>query len=66
MLFVCACELKGYTDWIWNLDFSLPIGTDGEGNRTMLVSLSQDKGIRIWKMALKVQPMLRIYIGKRI
>ncbi|KAF7808839.1 elongator complex protein 2 [Senna tora] len=51
--FVHACELKGHTDWIRSLDFSLPIGTDGESNSIFLVSSSQDKGIRIWKMALR-------------
>lgn len=50
--FVRACELKGHTDWIRSLDFSLPIHTNGE-KFSLLVSSSQDKGIRIWKMALQ-------------
>ncbi|KAE9611755.1 putative transcription factor WD40-like family [Lupinus albus] len=49
---VHACELKGHTDWIRSLDFSLPISINGEANNIFLVSSSQDKGIRIWKMAL--------------
>lgn len=49
--FVHACELKGHTDWIRSLDFSLPIYSNGETSG-LLVSSSQDKGIRIWKMAL--------------
>ncbi|KAK3421613.1 hypothetical protein EUGRSUZ_G02236 [Eucalyptus grandis] len=48
--FVRTCELKGHTDWIRSLDFSLPIVTDGEPDSILLVSSSQDKGIRIWKM----------------
>ncbi|KAL4611831.1 hypothetical protein ACB092_08G154200 [Castanea dentata] len=51
--FLRACELKGHTDWIRSLDFSLPICTNGEPNSILLVSSSQDKGIRIWKMALR-------------
>ncbi|KAG4394889.1 hypothetical protein GLYMA_20G121000v4 [Glycine max] len=51
--FVHACELKGHTDWIRSLDFSLPISINGEVNNIFLVSSSQDKGIRIWKMALR-------------
>ncbi|KAF5751893.1 putative nucleotide binding protein [Tripterygium wilfordii] len=49
--FVHACELKGHTDWIRSLDFSHPVCTDGEADIILLVSSSQDKGIRIWKMA---------------
>lgn len=49
--FVRACELKGHTDWIRSLDFSLPVSIN-EPNNLLLVSSSQDKGIRIWKMAL--------------
>lgn len=49
--FVHACELKGHMDWIRSLDFSLPVHTNGETS-SLLVSSSQDKGIRIWKMAL--------------
>ncbi|KAF2310940.1 hypothetical protein GH714_018673 [Hevea brasiliensis] len=52
--FIHACELKAHTDWIRSLDFSLPIFMDGEANSILLVSSSQDKGIRIWKMALRV------------
>lgn len=48
--FVRACELKGHTDWIRSLDFSLPICTNGETKNLLLVSSSQDRGIRIWKM----------------
>lgn len=51
--FVRACELKGHTDWIRSLDFSLPICTNGEAHNILLASSSQDKGIRIWKMALR-------------
>ncbi|KAK6146841.1 hypothetical protein DH2020_020710 [Rehmannia glutinosa] len=50
--FVHACELKGHTDWIRSLDFSLPLYENGETSSLLLVSSSQDKGIRIWKMAL--------------
>ncbi|KAL8112196.1 elongator complex protein 2 isoform X1 [Apium graveolens] len=50
--FLHACELKGHTDWIRSLDFSLPVCTNGEANTLLLVSSSQDKGIRIWKMVL--------------
>ncbi|PIN23701.1 RNA polymerase II elongator complex, subunit ELP2, WD repeat superfamily [Handroanthus impetiginosus] len=51
--FVHACEVKGHTDWIRSLDFSLPIYANGETSSLLLVSSSQDKGIRIWKMALR-------------
>ncbi|KAA8529106.1 hypothetical protein F0562_034095 [Nyssa sinensis] len=51
--FVHACELKGHADWIRSLDFSLPICTNGETNSLLLVSSSQDRGIRMWKMALR-------------
>ncbi|KAL6188026.1 hypothetical protein ACLB2K_039420 [Fragaria x ananassa] len=51
--FVRACELKGHADWIRSLDFSLPIFNNGEAHNILLVSSSQDKGIRIWKMALR-------------
>lgn len=50
--FVLACQLKGHTDWIRSLDFSLPICGDGETS-ILLVSSSQDKGIRIWKISLR-------------
>jgi len=50
--FVHACDLKAHTDWIRSLDFSLPICND-EVNSILLVSSSQDKGIRIWKMTLR-------------
>ncbi|KAG9132132.1 hypothetical protein Leryth_025335 [Lithospermum erythrorhizon] len=49
--FVHACDLKGHTDWIRSLDFSLPINTIEETS-LLLVSSSQDKGIRIWKVAV--------------
>ncbi|KAM7463504.1 hypothetical protein LguiA_031625 [Lonicera macranthoides] len=51
--FVHACELKGHTDWIRSLDFSLPICTNGKTDSLLLVSSSQDKGIRIWRIALR-------------
>ncbi|KAG2709427.1 hypothetical protein I3760_05G238900 [Carya illinoinensis] len=51
--FLHACELKGHTDWIRSLDFSLPICTKDEAKSILLVSSSQDKGIRIWKLALR-------------
>lgn len=50
--FVRACELKGHSDWIRSLDFSLPIGSNGTRSTILLVSSSQDKTIRIWKMVL--------------
>ncbi|KAL4319422.1 hypothetical protein GQ457_18G021310 [Hibiscus cannabinus] len=50
--FVRACEVKGHTDWIRSLDFSLPIFS-GELDSILLVSSSQDKGIRIWKLTLR-------------
>ncbi|CAA0839824.1 Elongator complex protein 2 [Striga hermonthica] len=50
--FVHACELKGHTDWIRSLDFSFPLHENGEIPTLLLVSSSQDKGIRIWKIAL--------------
>lgn len=50
--FVLACQLKGHTDWIRSLDFSLPILGIGE-TFILLVTSSQDKGIRIWKVALR-------------
>ncbi|XP_059649673.1 elongator complex protein 2 [Cornus florida] len=54
--FVRACELKGHTDWLRSLDLSLPIWTNGEANSLLLVSSSQDRSIRIWKMALRNSP----------
>ncbi|PKA47190.1 Elongator complex protein 2 [Apostasia shenzhenica] len=48
--FVHACELKAHTDWIRSLDFSLPISFDGGNKYMFLVSSSQDKCIRIWKI----------------
>ncbi|KAL5553066.1 hypothetical protein UlMin_040467 [Ulmus minor] len=51
--FVRACELKGHTDWIRSLDFSLPICIKGEAKTILLVSSSQDKFIRIWKVELR-------------
>ncbi|KAF4350995.1 hypothetical protein F8388_021702 [Cannabis sativa] len=50
--FVHACELKGHTDWIRCLDFSLPLYSNGKTETILLVSSSQDKGIRIWKIVL--------------
>ncbi|CAH9108913.1 unnamed protein product [Cuscuta europaea] len=50
--FLPACELKSHTDWIRSLDFSLPIHTNGETS-ILLVSSSQDKGIRLWKLVLR-------------
>lgn len=50
--FVLACQLKEHTDWVRSLDFSLPIVGDGE-TCILLVSSSQDKGIRIWKITLQ-------------
>lgn len=51
--FLYACELKGHTDWIRSLDFSLPICNKDEAKSILLVSSSQDKGIRIWKLTLR-------------
>ncbi|XP_077216433.1 elongator protein 2 isoform X2 [Tasmannia lanceolata] len=51
-----ACELKGHTDWIRSLDFSLPICIDDGKDTLLLVSSSQDRCIRIWKMALHISP----------
>lgn len=51
--FVLACELKGHSDWIRSIDFSLPVCTNGLNNTLLLVSSSQDKGIRIWKLVLR-------------
>ncbi|XP_073049967.1 elongator complex protein 2 [Primulina eburnea] len=51
--FIHSCELKGHTDWIRSLDFSLPLYASGETSSLLLASSSQDKGIRIWKMALR-------------
>ncbi|PKI59817.1 hypothetical protein CRG98_019823 [Punica granatum] len=51
--FMHACELKGHIDWIRSLDFSLPVCTEGEQDGLLLVSSSQDRGIRIWKIALR-------------
>ncbi|KAG0458283.1 hypothetical protein HPP92_023440 [Vanilla planifolia] len=49
--FFHACELKAHTDWIRSLDFSLPVCLDGEKRSIFLASSSQDKSIRLWKMA---------------
>lgn len=54
MQFVRACELKGHTDWIRSLDFSLPVCLDSEKEYIFLVSSSQDRSIRIWKMVRRV------------
>ncbi|KAJ1702432.1 hypothetical protein LUZ63_002211 [Rhynchospora breviuscula] len=46
-----VCELKDHSDWIRSLDFSQPVML-GEGKHNLfLVSSSQDKTIRIWKLA---------------
>ncbi|KFK36003.1 hypothetical protein AALP_AA4G065100 [Arabis alpina] len=51
--FTSVCELKGHTDWIRSLDFSLPLHSTKEtADSIMLVSSSQDKVIRIWKFVL--------------
>lgn len=50
--FVHVCDLKGHTDWIRSLDFSFPICSDDGSNSLLLVSSSQDKGMRIWKVIL--------------
>ncbi|ERN12191.1 hypothetical protein AMTR_s00034p00138310 [Amborella trichopoda] len=49
--FSLACELKGHTDWIRGLDISLPVCIGGEES-LLLASSSQDRSIRIWKIAL--------------
>lgn len=41
------------------MDFSLPVCTNGEVISVLLVSSSQDKVIRIWKMALRNQGTYR-------
>uniref|UniRef100_A0A0E0EMP5 Elongator complex protein 2 n=1 Tax=Oryza meridionalis TaxID=40149 RepID=A0A0E0EMP5_9ORYZ len=48
--FIKACELKGHSDWIRSLDFSLPVMMGSEEHSLFLVSSSQDRTIRIWKM----------------
>uniref|UniRef100_A0A0A9D3X7 Elongator complex protein 2 n=1 Tax=Arundo donax TaxID=35708 RepID=A0A0A9D3X7_ARUDO len=48
--FIKACELKGHSDWIRSLDFSLPVMMSSEKHNLFLVSSSQDRTIRIWKM----------------
>lgn len=50
--FLRSCELKAHTDWIRSLDLSLPVYVNGESS-LLLVSSSQDKGIRIWKITLQ-------------
>lgn len=52
--FIHACELKGHTDWIRCLDFSLPVCIDSGEKSFFLVSSSQDRSIRIWKVALHI------------
>ncbi|KAG5388057.1 hypothetical protein IGI04_029598, partial [Brassica rapa subsp. trilocularis] len=45
--------LSGHTDWIQSLDFSSPLhSTEETTSSIMLVSSSQDKVIRIWKLVL--------------
>ncbi|CAO2202344.1 unnamed protein product [Urochloa humidicola] len=48
--FIKTCELKGHSDWIRSLDFSLPVMISSEKHNIFLVSSSQDRTIRIWKM----------------
>jgi elongator complex protein 2 len=48
--FIKACELKGHSDWIRSLDFSIPVVMRSEKHDLFLVSSSQDRTIRIWKM----------------
>lgn len=51
MQFSHVCELKDHSDWIRSLDFSQLVML-GEGKHNFfLVSSSQDKTIRIWKLA---------------
>lgn len=52
MQFVHACELKGHTDWIRSLDFSWPVYSNDGRSSLYLISSSQDRSIRIWKMSL--------------
>ncbi|PIA63732.1 hypothetical protein AQUCO_00201226v1 [Aquilegia coerulea] len=54
--FTHSCELKGHTDWIRCLDFSLPTSTSGEKDSLLLLSSSQDRCIRLWKIALCSSP----------
>ncbi|KAF5188631.1 Elongator complex protein, partial [Thalictrum thalictroides] len=54
--FTHSCELKGHTDWIRCLDFSLPTCTSGVKDSLLLVSSSQDRCIRLWKIALCSSP----------
>ncbi|KAL6646091.1 hypothetical protein ACP70R_017699 [Stipagrostis hirtigluma subsp. patula] len=49
--FIKACELKGHSDWVRSLDFSLPVMVSSEEHSLFLVSSSQDRTIRIWKMS---------------
>ncbi|KAJ3677550.1 hypothetical protein LUZ60_003274 [Juncus effusus] len=57
--FTHACELKGHSDWIRGLDFSLPIFPSQNQNQKnydiYLASSSQDKSIRIWKLSSSPQ-----------
>ncbi|XP_078432855.1 elongator protein 2 isoform X3 [Wolffia australiana] len=48
--FLPACTLKGHTDWIRSLDFSLPVHFQNAKATLYLASSSQDKTIRIWKI----------------
>lgn len=63
--FFHACELKGHTDWIRSLDFSLPICASGEKNSLLLVSSSQDRSIRIWKLALRTSQAISTESDKK-
>lgn len=42
--------MKGHTDWVRSLDFSLPVSIEGRGESLLLASSSQDKSIRIWRI----------------
>ncbi|KAK9118606.1 hypothetical protein Scep_016699 [Stephania cephalantha] len=50
--FIHSCAVKGHTDWIRCLDFSLPFSSDDKKDCVFLVSSSQDRSIRLWKVAL--------------
>ncbi|CAA7395598.1 unnamed protein product [Spirodela intermedia] len=55
--FLQSCTLKGHTDWIRSLDFSLPVHSKSGESSIFLVSSSQDKNIRIWKISLLTSPV---------
>ena len=63
--------MKGHTDWIRSLDFSLPVFSPPSSESSIfLASSSQDKSIRIWKISpsearkgkRKVEESLRSFI----